>query len=409
MRKVWEMYLLKEKSDETVKGKLLIIGAGKFQVPGIKKAQDLGYYVIATDGNEKAVGKYYADEFYHLDVKNLKKNLNLAKQKSITGVCAIASEVSLKTVSYISEKLQIPGNDLNVTRLAHNKLKYYNLFSKKDIKIPFTLKYNIDNLRKFKGEKVVIKPSQGSGSRLVKILNSKKADDYVQGNKDKVHEEETFLIQKYISGQEITVDGFVNNDSKNVLAVSEEKCNSSYSNSVSSELVFPPQISKNLFERIKQISRKAVEAMNIQFGPFHMEFLINEGEIFLIDFALRGGGFRLFTDIVEKTSGVDVLKKYIQGVMGEDIVIREPVDYKPVILKFLYTNKSGRIKEIKNNNPEGYSYNYIIDFLKKTGDYVKKPVSGKDRLAYIIAWEDKLDRVKKRIKKLENNIEFIIN
>ena len=41
--------------------KLLIIGAGEMQVPVIKRAKDLGIYVVTVDINSKAPGNKYAD------------------------------------------------------------------------------------------------------------------------------------------------------------------------------------------------------------------------------------------------------------------------------------------------------------------------------------------------------------
>ena len=42
--------------------KLLVLAAGILQVPVIKKAREMGYYVIAADGNPEAVGLPLADK-----------------------------------------------------------------------------------------------------------------------------------------------------------------------------------------------------------------------------------------------------------------------------------------------------------------------------------------------------------
>ena len=42
--------------------KLLVLSAGILQVPVIKKAKDMGIYVIAADGDANAVGLQYADK-----------------------------------------------------------------------------------------------------------------------------------------------------------------------------------------------------------------------------------------------------------------------------------------------------------------------------------------------------------
>lgn len=46
--------------------KLLIIGASILQLPAIKKAKEMGYYVGIIDYNPNAVGVPLADEFFNV-------------------------------------------------------------------------------------------------------------------------------------------------------------------------------------------------------------------------------------------------------------------------------------------------------------------------------------------------------
>ncbi len=45
---------------------LLILGAGKEQVPAIMRAKDKGIYTIVLDMNPEAEGFKYADEYYKM-------------------------------------------------------------------------------------------------------------------------------------------------------------------------------------------------------------------------------------------------------------------------------------------------------------------------------------------------------
>ena len=42
--------------------KLLVLAAGNLQMPVIKRAKEMGYYVIAADGDPNACGLKYADK-----------------------------------------------------------------------------------------------------------------------------------------------------------------------------------------------------------------------------------------------------------------------------------------------------------------------------------------------------------
>ena len=46
--------------------KLLIIGASVLQLPAIKKAKEMGYYVGVIDYDPNAVGIEFADEYFNV-------------------------------------------------------------------------------------------------------------------------------------------------------------------------------------------------------------------------------------------------------------------------------------------------------------------------------------------------------
>lgn len=389
--------------------KILIVGAGEFQLPGILEAKKQGYYTIATDGNPNAIGKKFADEFFHIDVTDIEGNYQLAIEKKIDGVCSIASEVSVETVAFISEKLNLVGNAYKIAKLSHNKEEYYRLFSTKGLPIPKTYVYGQDNLDLINSEYVITKPSKGSGSRLVKKLKLQELQEFVTVNQDKHHADESILVQEYIKGKELTVDGFVYKGQTYILAISEEKRNPEICENVSYELEFPPQFINKIKDQILGLSKQIATEIGIQYGPFHLELLINSNdELYLIDFSLRGGGFKLFTDIIKRTSGIDVLKEYILSVMGNEISLNQPSKFDPVILKFLYSDRSGVIKEIKNNNPFNIGEDYMVGILVDLNEKVQRPSCGRDRLAYIISWGGDIQAVKEKIKEIESMIEFTI-
>ena len=56
-----------------MKKKILFVGASSVQVPPIKYAKKMGYYVISCDQNKKSLGFKYCDESYVVSTTNKKK------------------------------------------------------------------------------------------------------------------------------------------------------------------------------------------------------------------------------------------------------------------------------------------------------------------------------------------------
>ena len=70
----------------------------------IKHAKKLGYYTLAVDGNEAALGFKYADEYAHINIVDKDACLSYAKDKQIDGVLTAATDFGVLTASYIAKK-----------------------------------------------------------------------------------------------------------------------------------------------------------------------------------------------------------------------------------------------------------------------------------------------------------------
>ena len=100
---------------------ILIIGAGAYQVPLIKRMKELGKKVFCVDRNESAPGFQYADGYKCIDVLDYESCLNYARQQKINGVATYAASITLYTVSFIAEKLNLPALPLETAKIAVNK------------------------------------------------------------------------------------------------------------------------------------------------------------------------------------------------------------------------------------------------------------------------------------------------
>ncbi len=61
--------------------KIMMLGANFFQMTAIKRAKELGYYVITVDYLPKNPGHKYADEYYNISTLDKEAVLNLARRR----------------------------------------------------------------------------------------------------------------------------------------------------------------------------------------------------------------------------------------------------------------------------------------------------------------------------------------
>lgn len=66
-----------------MKKTIMFVGAGEYQLPGIKKAREMGLRVVATDYDKNAPGLKVADVPVVLDVKDIEDSIKIATNKAL--------------------------------------------------------------------------------------------------------------------------------------------------------------------------------------------------------------------------------------------------------------------------------------------------------------------------------------
>ena len=90
--------------------KLLMLGSSLGTTEMIKYAQDNGCHVIVTDylPKEKSAGKMIADESADISTTDIDSLEIFARKKNIDGVFCGVSEINLKSVKALCDRLNLP-------------------------------------------------------------------------------------------------------------------------------------------------------------------------------------------------------------------------------------------------------------------------------------------------------------
>lgn len=380
--------------------KVMFIGAGRHQLRGIQKAKEMGLFVIATDGDSTAPGLGLADMSYVLDVKDIEANLDIAKKNSIDGVLAVASEVSLKTVGTITEKLSLPGSNLSVIDRCTDKGLMRDSFLKGGVASPksyavYSYEEALEKANKIQYP-VVIKPADNAGSRGVRMVCAEQdlKEAYLRAfensRKGKV------LIEEFMEGVEVSVEAFMYEGRMNIIALSD-KVRTPPPYLVDIAALFPIKYPNNVQEEIIEVARKAIEATGIEVGPVHMELIMTKDGPVPVEVAARGPGFKIFTDILPNITGIDLLKALIQISLGETPDLKKTRNMSAAI-KFIDT-KSGILKKISGlEEAKKVKGIYELELYAKEGDKVFNLTCGSDRIGHIISITDNREKAEKAIE-----------
>lgn len=149
--------------------KLLILGAGIYQVPLILKAKEMGLYTIAASCPGPYPGLSIADEAWEIDTTDYKNLLKKAQETHIDGVCTTGTDVSVISVGYLCRALGLRGIPFSAASLATNKASMKEAFISGKVSTPAACKVSSKDeaLQAFAriGAPVMVKAVDSSGSR----------------------------------------------------------------------------------------------------------------------------------------------------------------------------------------------------------------------------------------------------
>ena len=202
---------------------ILILGAGLMQKPAILSAKELGFHTIVVDADKNAVAIPLADEFFQIDLKDKDGILELAKKiqtekGGLSGVFTAGTDFSA-SVSYVSEKLNLPSHSYQAALNASIKTQMRSCFEKDGVPSPKFLKVSAQDINSALYDEVaqkmffpvVVKPVDNMGARGCRMVRNQ--DELIPSVKTAVECSRTgfAIIEEYMEGPEFSIDALVYN------------------------------------------------------------------------------------------------------------------------------------------------------------------------------------------------------
>lgn len=390
---------------------LMVVGAGPFQLPAIHKAQAMGLRVLALDGNPDALGLKAADVGLPMDIKDSEACLEVARQHKVNGVLAVASEVTVPTVAYIAEKMKLPGCGTPAAQASTNKAVMRRLFAEHGTPSPRSA--SVKSLAEAVcvaagiGYPVVVKPPDSSGSRGVSRVDDaehlrRAFEEALQYSRKGI-----VLVEEYVEGDEVAVEGFVVEGVFRPLVVSD-KIRTPPPHLLDRTVSFPSTKPPECQAEILSVASAAVKALGIDSAPIHMELLLGQRGPVVVEVAARGAGFHVFTKIVPWVTGVDAVAVQIRMALGERVDV-SPVCARGAVLHFP-EYPPGKIVRIEGLDEARKIEGVIdLDIYRSPGERMPPLRSGSDRAGHIIAYGENREEAERSVREALERLQVIVD
>lgn len=383
--------------------------AGEWQVQGINEAKTLGYKIVSIDSRNDALGFKFSDDYISINTDDHLNIIKSLKKKHINIVAAISycSDIGIEVCASIRQSFYLKGYDKQIAKNLINKLNQRTLWERAELHTNFSWK-SFDNTKTASDyltkstSKKIIKPVDSSGSRGVSVIEKKNENNLNYLNEAfSFSKSNTIIIEDYIEGKEYTIEAFFTKKSSTILAITEKNKLKSSNYTIAHE-IFTPNISKSTRKKIKKLVEKAAYALGYFSGIAHIEIIIQKsGQIHLIEFSGRGGGFGLNHFFVEKVSGLNPTRLTLYNELGRKLNLNSNWD-KKAFIKYIPA-KCGTIDKIEYPKIDRDS-DIEINFFGKEGTYYKGSKSDGDRVGYVFCVSDNLNKAKRKVYDYYNKI-----
>lgn len=389
--------------------KILILGASILQIPAICKAKDLGYVVLVADFDPLAKGFEYADKKYVVSTNDLDGILKIAKKEKIDGIMTLASDIPMKTVSYVAEQLNLVSVSTDTAMKTTNKYLMRETLANDNISIPKYFK--VDSLTHFlevielMNTKYIVKPTDNSGSRGIYLVEDKMdVSELKKIYRDCLTHSRSgeLLVEEYMEGPEVSVETLTINNKTTIVAITD-KLTTGSPNFVEMGHSQPTQLSENEIKDIKEITVAAVNSVGIDNGPSHTEIILTSSGPKIVEIGARLGGDNITTHLVPLSTGINLVEACIKISLNDYYDI--PKEKKQGSAIRYFSSKQGDISAIKNVET-ALALNGVeqIFFTKTVGEKVDSIKDSTNRIGFVIT---KAENAKLAIKICEEAMKII--
>jgi len=309
---------------------LLIAPYGSYRTAAyVKIAKQLGFDCIVGSTGYHAVSHVAGSTIIKLDLDSTDLDLErLQEQHSRTpfqGVIATDDSV-VEIAAELAKRLHLPGNSVEAVRRTCRKDLLKNAFLNSTVLSPSGFKVRLD--RPFERQislstyPCVAKPLNLSASRGViradnpGELKGALARIWRLIRREGEDKHPIALVEQFISGKEIAVEGLLSNGVLSILAIFDKPIPLNGPYFEETIYVTPSALSGAEQQEVKQVLSRACQRLELRQGPVHAECRLNEQGIWIIDIASRSIGGQC-GQLIKAGTGVTLEEMIVRNSVGE--------------------------------------------------------------------------------------------
>ena len=356
--------------------KIILLGGSHGQLPAILEAKKRGYYTILCDYLEDNPGKMFADLFLQESTTDKERILQIAIREQADFIFSYASDPAALTASYVSEKLNLPGNCFASTELLVKKDLFREFLFINGFNTPYfeVIEQSVAGSEYHTKLQypVVVKPVDSSDTKGVTLVKKpglliEALDEAFQHSKSK-----KAIIEEFIDAEIANFhgDGFVL-DGELVFCALGDLLYTSVSHPIKPSCTqYPSKKSEEIIQYARHEINRLIKLTGFNTSAVNIEARYNsQGTFYIMEIGPRSGG-SYTPEAVFHATGVNMLKQTFDWFEGKKPDLNSKWERTSVCFT-LHSNQDGRFDRVEFDTALAEHIKELHLYIN-TGDILKR-------------------------------------
>ncbi len=390
--------------------KIMILGAGIYQVPLIKKAKEMGLYTIVTSIPGNYPGFALADKVYYENTVDDDRILEICRQEQVDGIVTSGTDVCVHTVGRVCDEMGLCGLSYEASQIAGDKMLMKSRYEEDGVRTARFRKVSVDETDLKEAVSglefpLIFKSVDSSGSRGITRVDSFEEFDHALLNVRENTRKDYFLIEEFVEGEEFGAQAFVYNGELQFIIPHGDYVFQG-DTGVPIGHFAPYNLSEDVIEDAKVQLRGAAKAMKLNNCAINADFILKDGKTYVLELGGRCGATCL-AELVSIYYGFNYYEKIIKAAIGEDPEFNFDLPKTPNASHLLMSDKDGVIVSETNHNKPNENI-YEVQFDYKPGEEVHKFHIGPHRIGHIVTKGETLEAAQNLLFQAMDQIEIVV-
>ena len=351
--------------------------------------------IILIDMSDKVKAIPYADKFLKISTMDRLAVLNAAREENIDYILTACGDQPLSTMAWVSEQLGTPTylteqevRDLTNKRYMKDKMVANGIPTAKHIYIDKTWDGTLPDFQ----YPLVVKPVDSNGSKGVKKVFSSEDLEASLQEAFRYSLSGDVIIEEFKCGEELSCDFYVEEGVAKLLTITASKKIKENEKSFTIVQSYYPAPVAYDEDKVCEIAQMIADAWRLKNAPLLVQLIVNGNDYNVLEFSARMGGGSKY-HLIKVLSGVDIMKVYVDMVMGEKPKVIPQKQWNNAIMSYVYCfpGEYNSLKGFEELVASGGIHSYFT--YKLAPSLIEKSDTSSDRVAGFLVTADSKDDV----------------